>query len=372
MTYSYTAIEVIQRTHEDAPRLLLFSAPAGDIAQWADVERLEIGGEGHQRRRNESKIRAIERFLEVDPRNTIPSALTIALWDTSLSDGVNGCRTLTIPDSSESKSGLIIDGQHRLYGAERHNKDTLLNVVGILDPTDLEIAFQFLVINNKASRVPTDHIRLLSINIDDRELTDRLKTARMSLSKTTALVGIVDSEKGSPFYKSVIWPVDTEVDDERVDYVRPAAIEVALSIISQKGLIGLDNDDALISFFFALWSGMRRQWPELWAEESRLLSKAGLVAMTIFLLDDLTPLTDRGLLDAANPDEVLEEVVKIVDDIEKEFWTSDWTMTGLDTPAGRQVIVDSLQRARRNRRLKEPWYSGISLVSTSAFGADIS
>ena len=36
--------------------------------------------------------------------------------------------------------------------------DTLVNVVALLNPDEMEIAFQFLVINNKVAKVPADHI----------------------------------------------------------------------------------------------------------------------------------------------------------------------------------------------------------------------
>ena len=366
MSHTYSAIEIAQRTNPDAPRLILFAAPSGEIIEWADVARLDLQGEGHQRRRNEAKIRAITKFLAADDRNTIPSALTIALSNVSLDQSQDECITVTIPSLAEGGNGLVIDGQHRLYGAERHDAAMPLNVVAILDPSDLEVAFQFLVINNKASKVPTDHIRLLAANIDDSELTNRLRAARLSLSKTAALIYVVDLEEESPFYKSVIWPIDTDDDDQRRDLVLPAAIEIALSNIDQKDLVGLDNEDALIAFFFALWQSINDTWPDLWIEDSRLLSKAGLVAMTNFLLDDLTPFIDRDRLDASNPDEVADEVKEILRDLESGFWTEDWTRTGLDTTAGRELIVESLQRIRRNKNRGEPWYSGVSLVSTSA------
>ena len=363
MTFSYPGVQVRQRDAADAPELILFSAPAGEIVQWADIDRLNVTGEGVQRRRNEAKVRAITRFLAADPQNTIPSALTIALLDASLEQSSPECGRVTIKGLDEGGQALIIDGQHRLYGAEAFDPELQLNVVGIIDPTDLEIAFQFLVINNKATKVPTDHIRLLSINIDNEQLTNRLRSARMSLSKSAALVGIVDGEEESPFFHSVIWPVENIPSSDRRDLVRPAAIEIAIASIEQKELLGLDNDDALIAFFYALWDAIKSAWPELWIPDSRLLGKAGFVAMTQFLVDDLAPLVDRDKLDASNPDDVRNEVAEVVKDLIPEFWTVDWTMASLDTSAGRQLIVDELQRVRRNQRRNEPWYEGISLVT---------
>lgn len=362
MSYRYSVIQTDQRPVATAPSLVLFAAPAAEIAQWASVERLGLGGEGVQRRRNESKVRAVARFLEKDDRNTLPTAITVALWDTEIT-AEGECAFITVPKLEAGGRGLIIDGQHRLYGAQEFDPHFQLNIVGILEPSQLEIAFQFLVINNKASKVPTDHIRLLSIGVNDEDLTERLASARMSINKRTPLVAIADLDDASPFYHSVTWPVPHHEPD-RQDLVRPAAIETALGAVAQRELIGLDTDDALLGFFFAVWGAIKDEWSALWRPGSHLLSKAGLVAMTQFLLDDVTPLVDRDRLNAANPDEVASEIKDILADLSPDFWESEWTMTGLDTAAGRQVIVESLQRVRRNRRRDEPWFTGIKLVAS--------
>lgn len=366
MAFTYPGIRVDQRPGTGAVPLMLLSAPAGQIVAWAEVARLGHDGEGVQRRKNEAKVKAIGRFLAADEHNTLPSALTIALWDVTIATADDGCSSITIPLTEEGGRGLVIDGQHRLYGAVHHDPTLPLNVVALLNPDDLEVAFQFLVINNKATKVPTDHIRLLSLGLDDADLGRRLRTARMSLSKSAALVGIADSDEESPFFRSVIWPVDPVDDDApRLNLVRPAALETAMASIAQKDLVGLDNEDALISFFYALWQAIKDAWGGLWVPDSRLLGKAGFVAMTQFLMDDLAPLVDRGRLDAANTDDVAQEVALILAGLEPDFWASEWTMQSLDTSAGRGIIVDALQKVRRNRQRGEPWYAGIQLVSVT-------
>jgi hypothetical protein len=55
-----------------------------------------------------------------------------------------------------------------------------VNVVALIDADDDEAAFQFLVINNKATRVAQDHIKLLSLHYTEDVLADRLRSARMA------------------------------------------------------------------------------------------------------------------------------------------------------------------------------------------------
>ena len=78
-----------------------------------------------------------------------------------------------------------------MYGVDAFDSRISLNVVALINPEDEEIEFQFLVINSKASRVPTDHVKLLALNYEQDDLAIRLKTARMVLGRH-ALVGVVD------------------------------------------------------------------------------------------------------------------------------------------------------------------------------------
>jgi hypothetical protein len=63
---------------------------------------------------------------------------------------------------------------------------------------------------------------------------------------------------------------------------------------------------------------------------------------------------------------VSTEVADVLSDLTPEFWSADWSMTSLDTSSGRQLIVEALQKVRRNRRKGEPWFAGISLVAGSS------
>jgi hypothetical protein len=97
------------------------------------------------------------------------------------------------------KPGLVIDGQHRLLGMQRFHPDCKVCVVALLNVDDMEKAFQFLVINSKAAKVPTDHIRTLALDYQEDELAERLKTARVVLHDNLKYVGIMDTDEDSPF-----------------------------------------------------------------------------------------------------------------------------------------------------------------------------
>lgn len=365
MPYSYPAIYTRQRGSAGDVLLATFTAPVGDVAQWAAIERLTVTGQGHQRLQNQAKVRAITRFLSLDERNTIPTAITVALRDLPVPEELilDSCSTVEIPNSGEP-TALVIDGQHRLSGMSAFDPLLRINVVALINPTDEEIAFQFLVINNKASKVATDHLKLLALQYPDSALQDRLRTARMTLSRHASLVGIVDTADDSPFYKSVEWPAEDVPGEEREKLVLPAAIEQSLGAIAQKNLPDLADEDALLEFFFIVWREVKNAWPSLWHSGSKLLSKVGVVTLTTFIIDDLTPLADRGNIDLADPDAVADEVQRVLQSLTPAFWSSEWTAKSLDTSAGRKLVVDALTQVRRNNRRDSPWYADVDLIDT--------
>lgn len=366
MLFSYPAIYTRQRGPDsDGVLLASFTAPVGEVVKWASVHRLNVEGSGHQRLRNKAKVRAISRFLALDERNTIPTAITVALrgLEVDAAETLDACASISIPDRDEP-IGLVIDGQHRLFGMEEFDPSLKVNVVALINPSDEEIAFQFLVINNKVSKVSTDHLKLLALQYPEAALGERLRTARMTLGRHASLVGVVDNSEDSPFYRAVEWPVEEVAGETRSNLVLPAAVEQSLGAIAQKNLPDLADDDALIEFFFTLWRSVKDTWPTAWAKGGKLLSKVGVVTLTTFVVDDLTPLADRGTIDLADPDAVAVEVRQILDDLTPVFWTSEWTAKSLDTSAGRKLVVDALTQVRRNRRRGIPWYADVDLIDT--------
>ena len=367
MTYKYSAIFSRQRAGT-GPLLASFVAPAGDVAAWAEVNRLKHEGTGHQRLWSESRVRAIARFLQQDERNTIPTALVVALQIPDLGEPPTGeCATITIPADADPRPGLVIDGQHRMYGVEAYDPQLPLNIVALINPEDEEIAFQFLVINSKASKVPTDHVKLLALHYAEEDLADRLKTARMVLGRHT-FVGVVDNSPESPFYKSVEWPTkSTDADADRMSLVCPASVEQAVAAIQKKNLPDLANDDSLIEFFFTLWRAVGDRWPDLWTPSSKLLQKVGLVTLTTFVIEDLVPLADRGDIDLSDPEATRKEIEdNILNYLDPEFWKREWAAKSLDTSAGRQLVVEALTTMRRNVRRRANWDADLQLLVEAA------
>lgn len=368
-TFTYECLITKQQGADDAPTFCLFHAPVGEILEWADIKRLEEEAGAPQRRTSPAKVKAIKRFLDSDHRNTIPTSviLTIDIPVNRLRKVENehgksfGFIDIDVA-AGAPKPGLVIDGQHRLLGMKEYDPALQVNVVAILGASDMEKAFQFLVINNKASKVAMDHIRALALHYEEDALKTRLETARLTLDPNVGYVGLVNNEEDSPFRGTINWPLTPEPD--RI--VVPASIEASIALIQQQKVREFASEDVLLEFFFTIWRTVKASWPDLWKPNSRLLGKVGIICMTQYMTDTLIASYDLGRLDVSDPDQVAKLVTELLSYQEKKFWQVAWTSASYDTKAGRALIVDSLIQIGRNIRAGVPWYEDVEVVDSAA------
>lgn len=362
--YRYQAFHFHQRTDDQGPAFCLFAAPVGEISAWADVERLQPDApRAVQREPVLSRINSIKRFFDREPANTIPTAIVIAVRGAVLTDR-EGCterEILITTAEGQQKPGLIIDGQHRLRGMERYQPEMRVPVVAILDPDDLEMAFQFLVINNKAARVPRDHLRALALNYDQEALGVRLQTARLSLDENLGSVGAMDTDEESPFQGMIAWPNNPR--DHWV--IVPATIEAIAGYARSLGFRELDDADALNAFLFAIWWAVRDEWAHVFNPNTHLLEKVGIICLTQYVGDTINKwrLNPRSRIDVGNPEEVKATTVDILDGLDPDFFKADWASTSYDTRAGRDQIMAALTTIASNRLNGDPWYVDVDVIS---------
>jgi DGQHR domain-containing protein len=364
-----------QRESAGSPQYAIFEMAAHEVLQWAAIRRREDEPDGPQRRLSKAKINAIRRFFELDDRNTIPPAVTVTLSlpanavqpvDPGRPD-IASLKVLSfdVPNdaTSQQKPGLVIDGQHRLLGMDAFDHECRVSIVALLDVDDMEKAFQFLVINNKSTRVPTDHIRTLALDYHGQEdaLVDRLRTARLNLDDNLRYVRIMDWDDASPFQGHIA--LVTHEGDEANRFIAPAAIENAVAVVQKKNVRELGNDDALCEFVYGIWQPICDRWPQLWAADSKLMHKVSIVAMTSYACELLVSRYDWGELDIADPEAVRSTVGTLLDSQTPDFWEKDWSIRINDSQLVRDTIIDSLTRIARNIRAEQPWHEGVDIVS---------
>lgn len=359
------------------PVFCLFHAPAPEILTWSDIDRLGPGNtSGIQRGQNKYKIGAIKSFFSADEINTIPTAVIVAVEGAQVQAvaldeqaGAAGLVRLQIENLADgSKPGLVIDGQHRLLGIQELGAALPIPVVAILDASDAEKAFQFVVINNKASKVPPDHIKALRLNVDEGAVSKRLQKVRLGFSSTLPSVKVADTADESPFKGIIDWELNAK-DARRVP---PTAIESAVAHIMQQQKVFEDKEFAE-QFFFSMWNAIKEKYPIAWAEkDSKLIGKVGVICLTSYLSDSLVSFNriSPAPVDFGDSNAVKEQVRLLLNSIPEEFWTTPWSMKSLDTAAGRQLVVQALAAVTDNVQAKEKWYADVTLVDASQKAAE--
>lgn len=364
--FEYYALKYAQRGN-GAPAFLVFHAPAADLIAWADVDRLQpTNRRGAQRPLRELKVNKVARFLKLDARNTIPTSVVVAvdLKAVSFSGGSSKSATnehgpLRISMSGNDKPGLIIDGQHRAFGIAKFSPSTHINVVAILGGDDAERAFQFVVINNSASRINRDHIKALNLNYDKEKLNTRLiSSSGVSLGLRDDKYDDLQAVDGmAPFKGMLKWPTN------KAGFIPPNAIESALAETHDRAaLLGIEELE--LDVFLAIWSKIKALRGNVWNAESHLLQKVSIYALTVYVLDSMV----ASQRNADEPIDFTEEetlnslVVRVVKRIPEDFWIAEWTGKELDTSSGRQRLVEALQVIDSNSRFGRTWYDNVSLI----------
>jgi len=372
-SYHYPCLVYRQRPDsQDAPTFCIFHAPVAEILQWAAIKRLAEEPGAPQRRINPVKLAAIKNFLITEPKNTIPPSviLNIRLSEEEMKRLLNPdvqLHTLNIEVEGPQLPGLVIDGQHRLLGINEFNPDCQVTVVALLNADDAEIAFQFLVINHKATKVSGDLFRALALHYEEKQLETRLKTARLIFNANLRFVGLVDVEESSPFKGIIDWGNNPEA--QRI--VVPAAIEASMSYIQQQKVRLLESDDVLLDFFYSIWRTVKQRWSSLWNKDSKLLKKFGVLGMTQYMTNALIASYDWSQWDISDPVEVTKQVEVLLRYQARLFWEVPWPPSSYDTRSGRALIVESLVQIARNLRAGGVWYEDVKLVDVSQLELEV-
>ncbi|MBS7838030.1 DGQHR domain-containing protein [Wohlfahrtiimonas chitiniclastica] len=171
------ALEFIQHDR----KMYLFAAKASQLWKLLDVnKKVKDKDEGYQRAFSNNRGAAIQKFIQ--DGGVIAPSLIVSLEDVIYQDG-------SLCLSSNSK-GWVIDGQHRLRGAEQAAKDDIdidLAVVAFLDLLEEDQVVQFVTINKEAKGVPTslyyDLMELHSKKFNNKKPADIAKEKAVEIAR---------------------------------------------------------------------------------------------------------------------------------------------------------------------------------------------
>lgn len=377
-TKGYAALENIQRKDSTDLKFYLFHAPASELYQWGLIDRTSPDNpKAIQRRLNKTKVLRIKEFLSYEKHtNTIATSVVIVFnkgsvkfvpaKKTTANNGGQG--TLEVSWTTKGPAGVIVDGQHRVIGAHEYtDEDIHLNVVGITGADDTEGAFQFLVINNNSSKVSSNQVKALFTSYKEEELLRRMLdsgSTNVDEGKITAL-DYFDGGIDSPFKKQLKWVKNSD------GFVVPNALEAGLNEVQNRSNL-LSVVDLELDTFVGIWAAIKEVWGSLWNGETHLLEKASVQALTAFICENLENQLNFGDVDVdyTDPSALRTSALRILKNLDPNFFEVEWAKTGLDTRAGHELLVGDLKQMASNVRKKAPWYSALETVNIGAVSGD--
>ncbi len=382
---NYFGCLVRQRVDEQTTPFFVFYARVKDITQWAKVRRSQDSPEGTQRLLRETRKKSITRFVKNSSINTIPNSILLAFEAgkakfNSLEESLTGCIPKTnihngcepglkwgtlefsFNSSEDNCCAYVVDGQHRLYGLSDYNAEDLpVLVVSLVDASVEEQAFQFIVINNKAVKVPTNNVKAIVANLNEQELQLRLLNAGVKYGHTSPTLRDINDLDTSPFKGLLDWPYNKSENK----LVPIATIEQAIKYIKTMFTFLEEDEDSLVEIFCAIWRVIKDNYAEIWGVDNIFMKKVNLNALNEFITDRLKYAWELSLVDIFDAGELEKHVLKIIKLLPQEFWKVEWSIKLQDSTNVRKQIKDDLSTLADNCRLRRNWYQDLQLPITN-------
>jgi hypothetical protein len=258
------------------------------------------------------------------------------------------------------KPAIIVDGQHRVFGAASVDQKMLLAICAIPNSNWVESVYQFVIINQKAKPIkPAFLSSIIATSLSPDEIAsvyNRLRRSRIDVDGAE-IMDRINTDPTSPF-KDMI---DFEVEGSTGFLQFPGMSRLYRdfrNIPQTRGVLLKDgawtDEDAWLDHFFATWRGVRRYFQtadaRLWAEPSEdnpnnLLKIVTLQEMQLLMLNTWA---DSRAFKFSKPEETEEHAYHFWEDFPTTFFTDEWRKKGLQTSVGRGILRDALTETRRN------------------------
>lgn len=389
----YFGFLISQRLNSEAVHFFVFCARAQDIVQWAGIRRTAVLPKGSQRILRPGRKRAVTQFLMADTMNTIPNNILLAFepkvasftpldiefkdlnqneqsflignnlsnsCDNQLSWGVL-CFSFEPNAEEHLRPALIVDGQHRLYGINDCQQENIpVVVVGLIDASPQEQAFQFIVINKKAVSVSTDDAKSIIADYNEEELGTRLAKVRIDYGDAPPLLRYFNDSDSSPFRGLLKWPYNRDANED-YKFIPITAIEQSMNYLKTSFSFLKGDDDDFIEIFSVIWESVKLSYPELWAINDKFMRKVNINALNEYIVDKIKTAWTLDFLDILEIDQVKVQVVGLLKRLPKEYWINEWSLAIKDNLGFRKMIKDDLEVLSDNCKLGNPWNLGLNL-----------
>ena len=267
-----------------------------------------------------------------------------------------------------SKPGMIIDGQHRVYGAKNVvDHSVVLPVVLLPGLEHAEQVFHFYVLNNKAKPLtPTELRKTISTSLTNQEIDQLWQrfedaginpeatrwTFKMNTHPDSPFLGTIDFGLGGDGFlkENVAFQVVSKFVDMPKKYK-----------LLYKGIPAFEQrDDGRLDYFFDFWNAVKVTYPELWqkaiddGKSNQLFMKASLLVLQQYLLDNLVQYTvmrqiDGGPSPLANPEDLGKTIRGLLNFLPSAFFTTEWQVKQVDTSQGHDFLRAQIEIAINNQ-----------------------
>ena len=253
----YPAIEIHQSSHT----FYIFKANASDLFKSLSINRrIENKDEGYQRVLSPSRVQAITRYIL--QKRPLPGAIIVDL-DSATFDKKK-CE-IKIPAGTDI--GWVIDGQHRLAGAEMASRagfDIELPVVAFIGLTQEKQIEQFVVINREAKNVPT------SLYLDLLGKLPLKRAADAARERAVDIANELRKDEDSPFFVRIVVTIAPKLGQVSLtNFVR----KVTSLVAQDKGILGTFTQREQTAVISNYYEGLRQVFPKKFATKGSVFFK---------------------------------------------------------------------------------------------------
>lgn len=261
-------------------------------------------------------------------------------------------KTLTLP-------GLIIDGQHRIFGAKEVVGSVSIPVVFMPSLALSEQVFHFYVLNSKARPLDKRQLRsIISTSLSKKEidtLYERFRQAGVNADEAqwTYRVG---ADVESPFRGLVSLRLQGDtapIDDNVMDQVVGRFIRLPrqYAVLTKGTAWESDpNYDYRLSLFYAMWRTVKDTYPAAWdvaaqnGPGAQLFTKVSLLQTQEYILRTLR-LATRFTRSSpfADPLVLVDQTATALARVPEKFYLQEWKRKQLDTNSGRAYFLEQLE-----------------------------
>ena len=230
--------------------LYVFKAKASVLFKSLSINRrIEDKDEGYQRALSVGRVQALTKYIV--SRKPIPGAIIVS-FDSGRYDIKK--KELVVPAGKDI--GWIIDGQHRLAGAEqaaRENIDVELPVVAFVGLGVNEQIQQFITINREAKNVPT------SLYLDLLKQLPTKKPAEISKERAADIATLLRRDEDSPFFERIVVTTSPRSGQlSLTNFVR----KISPHVVPDKGILGPYLEREQMAVISNYYSAIRQVFPK--------------------------------------------------------------------------------------------------------------